>query len=179
MVQFEAMSQVPSPPPLPVELLPYQSVGDAGFRPVVRAVSLAAAAQALLLLVGFAAQLIMYYSATTRVTNVANQLGLGCEILVGAAAVAVITAALLACQLLRGGDWWLLGASLGMIVALLLRDAARMWGVIQQVSRMGSMPAGWMVSYVTSTVIGFGLTLIIPALVIWLMLRPEVRRLFT
>ena len=168
------------PPPLPVAPLGYENpASEFGSKPLVRACILVAALHAMIQIVGVASQYLMYFASVRSAATAMNIfVGMGSEAMVGLAALVVLVAVAIAMSFARGGDAWLMWGEIILAAAMLVRDGARMYGVLMQVSRMASLGSMWRLSFIVNSLLGYAAALLIPALVIWLTRRLETRQLF-
>ena len=164
------------------EPLEYYSSDETGWRLFVRVCAYVAMAQAMLLLLVEVSQFVMVFGSGNPARlfrDARNIVGVGMELLVGIACVAVIALGGACARGARGANRSMIAAAAALATAQTLRGIARSWSVISYYIQFPARrPAGEMFAVAIANLADLGLTLLIPLLIIWLMRRPETRRLF-
>jgi hypothetical protein len=169
-------------PPLPAESLAYYRDEQSSLRAIVRMARCAAIAHAGLLLVGVLTQLGMF-SVTRGLGGLfmdrSTTFAIAAFMLVAVASVGVIAAAIQHLRGALGAHRWLLITLLALVAAQLAREAVNVSVAIAQIGDMRrsySLKAA--ISYIGYELAGAIMPLVLPLLLIALLRRPEIRRLF-
>jgi hypothetical protein len=164
-------------PAIPVEPLEYYTADETAWKPVVRACSYLAIAHAALLLLVVASQFAIAFrlGQARLLRDAQNVFGVGMELLLAIASVAVIATGAGCIRFARGANRGMLFASAALVAVLVLRDGLRIWTVL---TFPGGRVRGFGLTEMVSYVAGLASEWLVPLLLIWLMRRPEARRLF-